>query len=385
MLRIRPYIIISGFNLNDNNRGTAALGYGSVSFLQEKGLLQEGQTLLSIRSFNNVLKPVFWKKNQNTLDFNGTSWKFKTIYIHNIFLWLYFRFGILLPFTTLWYYIKKISLVAAINGGDGFSDIYNTKTFFGRLLETKIAMKAGIPLIILPQTLGPFKEKENYAIAEKILKYADKVYVRDNKFTEELQKMGVDFEETKDLSYYMKPEPWDIEILPNAVGINVSGLAYSNGFRTLAGKFDHYPELIGKLIETFQKKAVPVYLIPHSYNYTHPEVNNDDIVACREAYNRLAEKQNVFLIDKDLISPQVKYVISRMTFFVGTRMHANFAAIYTGVPVFGLSYSYKFKGAFEANGIFDSTASVIDMKEDDVEPIISRIITKYENTNLPIR
>jgi len=47
--------------------------------------------------------------------------------------------------------------------------------------------------------------------------------------------------------------------------------------------------------------------------------------------------------------------------------------------------SYKFKGAFEANGIFDSTASVIDMKEDDVEPIISRIITKYENTNLPIR
>lgn len=40
-----------------------------------------------------------------------------------------------------------------------------------------------------------------------------------------------------------------------------------------------------------------------------------------------------------------------MSFFIGTRMHANFAAIYTGVPLFGLAYSYKFEGAFNANGL----------------------------------
>lgn len=77
------------------------------------------------------------------------------------------------------------------------------------------------------------------------------------------------------------------------------------------------------------------------------------MVACREVYNNLKNKANVILIDKDLIAPQVKYIISRMSFFIGTRMHANFAAIYTGVPLFGLAYSYKFQGAFEAMVFMD--------------------------------
>ena len=374
------YVVISGFSPKDSNRGTAALGYGSVPFLQAKGYLKPEQTLLNIRSFNNPLKPVFWRHCQEKIAIGGKEWNYETIYVHNIVLWLFIHFRLLLPFTTLWRKIKHIACVAAINGGDGFSDIYGDRTFLMRLPESKVAMSANIPLIILPQTLGPFKDENNLRQAKKILTYAKEVYVRDDKFVEELQAMGVDYEETKDLSYYMKPEPWDIDVMPNAVGINVSGLAYSNSFRTLTGKFDHYPMLTERLIEAFQEKDVPVYLIPHSYNYSQPEPGNDDMIACRDAYTRLKSKRNVFLIDKDLTSPQVKYVISRMSFFVGTRMHANFAAIYTGVPVFGLSYSYKFKGAFEANGIFDSTASVVGIGEKDIDGIIQSVLEKYNHT-----
>ena len=373
------FFIISGFNIHDNNRGTAALSYGALSFLRERGLLDNKHTLVNIRTFNNPLKRCFWTIHKHVITIGGSRFTHFDIYTHRLVYLLYVRYGILLPFTTLRRQLKKVECVAAINGGDGFSDIYGTRSFLGRLPETKLAMRAGIPVIQLPQTLGPFKEPENYALAERILKYAKEVYVRDDRFCEELQKMDVAFTQTKDLSFYMKPEPWDIEILPNAVGINVSGLAYSNKFRTLSGRFDYYPLLIEKLIETFQTRGVPIYLIPHSYNYLQPEEDNDDIVACKEAYHRLKNKENVFLIDKDLISPQIKYVISKMSFFIGTRMHANFAAIYAGVPVFGLSYSYKFKGAFEANGIYNSTASVLDIKKQDIDNIISLIIEKYDN------
>ena len=34
---IKPYVFISGLALRDNNRGTAALGYGAISFLKDKG------------------------------------------------------------------------------------------------------------------------------------------------------------------------------------------------------------------------------------------------------------------------------------------------------------------------------------------------------------
>ena len=36
----KKYIIISGLKIKDNNRGTAALGYGSITFLRQKGLLE---------------------------------------------------------------------------------------------------------------------------------------------------------------------------------------------------------------------------------------------------------------------------------------------------------------------------------------------------------
>ena len=86
-------------------------------------------------------------------------------------------------------------------------------------------------------------------------------------------------------------------------------------------------------------------------------------------------------MDKDLISPQVKYVISKMSFFIGTRMHANFAAIYTNVPVFGLSYSYKFAGAFEANGLSASqTLSIVNMSEKHISDAIMTIDSFYKQS-----
>lgn len=46
---MKNFIIISGLNLNDNNRGTAALSYGAFSFLKEREWLNEKQTILNIK------------------------------------------------------------------------------------------------------------------------------------------------------------------------------------------------------------------------------------------------------------------------------------------------------------------------------------------------
>jgi polysaccharide pyruvyl transferase WcaK-like protein len=216
-------------------------------------------------------------------------------------------------------------------------------------------------------------------LAERILRYAKKVYIRDKQFTQNLITMGVNYEKTKDLSAYMQTEPWGIDIEQGSIGLNVSGLAYSNQFRSLSGEFENYPELIERIIEFFQRKNRKIYLIPHSYNYNKPENNNDDMVACRLAYNRLRDKKNVILVDKELTSPQVKFLISKMSFFIGTRMHANFAAIYTNVPLFGLAYSYKFKGAFDANGLDGDmqTAMINNITLEDIDKKVNKIGSVY--------
>lgn len=378
----KKYVVISGLNLRDNNRGTAALGYGSFYFLKENGLLRDKDVVVTFGYYNNFFKSSNTAVKESEVEFEGFKIKNLRIPVLKLEKKLLDKFGIVLPFTRFGKIIRNLRWVAAINGGDGFSDIYSTETFISRLHETNIAMKCNIPVIILPQTIGPFKEESNRVIANRILQYSTRIYVRDDKFIKELNSMGLKYEMTKDLSAYMKPQPFDIDIEPNAVGLNVSGLTYSNTFRTLSGQFASYPYLINAIIRYFQSQHVPIYLIPHSYNYNHPEESNDDLVAIRDLYAKLEDTTNVHVVDRDMISPQVKYVISQMSFFIGTRMHANFAAIYTKVPLFGLAYSYKFQGAFEANGIYDSTAMINNITEEECDAIVVKISNKFKQNKI---
>lgn len=379
----KKYFIISGMSLRDNNRGTAALGYGAISFLLERGFVTEDMELLEIK-YNDS----FFPKNDvcEKLTIQGKVWKKRTVFVSLNVSRIQRHLGVILPFTKLTRIQRQVAFVAAINGGDGFSDIYNTNSFRNRLADTILAMSGNVPLIQLPQTLGPFSKPENYELAKRILQYSQHVYVRDTKYISELDKMGVKYELTKDLSAYMQPEEWSIDIIPGSIGINVSGLAYSNTFRALSGQFDAYPKLVETIITHFQKKNKTIYLIPHSYNYNKPEVSNDDLVASKAVYNSLSDKTNVVVVDGDLISPQIKYVISKMSFFIGTRMHANFAAIYTHVPVFGLAYSYKFEGAFEANGLSkDQTYLINNINNNDIKTIVNKIESLYTQNAVSLK
>ena len=308
------YVIISGLDLTDNNRGTAALGYGSFYFLKERGYLKDNDIVVTFRYYNNFLKSDNTTVKESQIMIENQKIQCLGVPVLTLEKKLLDKFGIVLPFTRFGKIIRNSRWVAAINGGDGFSDIYSTATFFSRLHETNIAMKRNIPVIILPQTIGPFKEESNRTIANRILQYATRIYVRDDKFIKELNSMGLKYEMTKDLSAYMKPQSFDIDIKPNAVGLNVSGLTYSNTFRTLSGQFASYHYLMKAIVRYFQSQNVPIYLIPHSYNYNHPEESNDDLVAIKDLYAKLEDRTNVHVIDRDMISPQVKYVISRMSF-----------------------------------------------------------------------
>lgn len=363
--------MLSDFNIKSNNRGTAALGYGSIAFLLKKGYIDEDYEIIRYRFYKNP----FRSKSIDVideLDINGKKWKYHTIYAWFVEKWLY-KHKIHFFSSTFKRTIKSLKLVAALNGGDGLTDIYGEKLLNSRLPEMNLAMEFNIPFVVMPQTIGPFLEDSNKQRIINILRKARKIYVRDDNFIKDLDENDIAYEESNDLSYYMQPLPFHIEIQKPCIGINVSGLAYSNKFGNLAGQFDSYPMLMTEIVKSFQCKGYHVYIIPHAYNVNKPEKNNDDMEASKLFYDSLVDKTNVHFIDNDLISPQVKYLISQMDFFVGTRMHANFAAIFTNTPVFGLAYSYKFKGAFEKNGIYNRVFEINNLPEAQIHSVVETI------------
>ena len=368
--------MLSDFNIRSNNRGTAALGYGAIAFLLKKGYIDKNYCFIKYLFYWNPFKK--HPANEETeLDIDGLKWKYLKLSVWIVEKWLYkLRWHFFnTPFRNT---IPHLKLIAALNGGDGLTDIYGKRLLESRLPEMKLGIELNIPFIVMPQTIGPFLSETEKSHVMSILKMAKKIYVRDNTFVSELDKNGLLFELSKDLSYYMQPEAFSIEIHKPCVGINVSGLAYSNNFGNLKGQFELYPKLMYKLVELFQSKGCHVYLIPHSYNINVPETYNDDMEATKDFYERVENKKNIHFVDKELISPQVKYLISQMDFFIGTRMHANFAAIFTQTPVFGLAYSYKFKGAFEYNGIYNRTYDVNNLRESEINNLISMIENAYK-------
>lgn len=378
---MKKYIIISGFTINDNNRGTSALTYGAVSFLKDKNLLTGINEFLNIRpiKLRKIYLLLKGLKTTQEIQIDGIAYR-RTEYRVPMLVYKLALRGLYLPGSRLKRLISQTELVAAINGGDGFSDIYGTKIFFSRLYETKIAMSCGKSLILLPQTIGPFVNKKNEILAHQILNYATQIYVRDSQFVDKLKLWNLKYTVTKDLSAFMQPEAWNIKIKEGSVGINISGLAYFNQFNSLAGHFYCYSALIESIVTYFLKQDKTIYIIPHSYNFHETEKNNDDLEASKSFLKNFQSSSNIILVNHDLTAPQIKYVISKMSFFIGTRMHSNFAALYSGVPVFGLAYSYKFKGGFDSNGLDGNqqTASIIDISKDDIPNIVHKIETVYQ-------
>lgn len=367
----KKYVIISDFNLKSNNRGTAALGYGAISFLLQNNYIEEGDEIINYNFYRNPFHR-FPKEEVKEFEIEGRIWRQHTLYI-SAFEKLLYRRKIHFFNTPFKKTIRKVKLVAALNGGDGLTDLYGDILLNSRLPEINLAIELNIPFIIMPQTIGPFLNEVNKDRIITLLKRADRIYVRDDNFIDELKKHNLTYVKTKDLSYFMNPQPFEIEIKKPCVGINVSGLAYSNKFGNLAGQFDNYPKIITELIKRFQERNYNIYIIPHSYNVNKPEVNNDDMESSKLFYDSLYNKKGVYFVERDLISPQLKYLISQMDFFVGTRMHANFAAIFTNTPAFGLAYSYKFKSAFENNGIFNRTIDINNVSSCDVNKIVETI------------
>lgn len=371
-------LFLYDFAIDHTNRGCQALTYGSIAFIKKK--IQHAD------EYEWIVPAYCFKKRPDdvyTVESEGKIVKIKKRYYflpEILFSLLFYRlFNKSIFNTSFAKDLKRLDYVTNISGGDGFSDIYSPLTFLILVWPSLVAVFLRKKLIVMPQTIGPFKNLFVKRVAHYILKGAHQVYVRDLVYAKKLEELNVNYIFNYDVSYYMKPKPVNFRIKDEAIGINISGLTYYNHYKNLSGRFEFYGELIKKVIVSFQEKGIPVYLVPHTYNYQVPELNSDDLQASKDIYDLLHDKENVFVINEDLVAPELKYVISQFDFFIGTRMHANFAAIYTKTPVYGLAYSYKFSGSFDLYGLNENYSSVIDITKEDVDRIVDRIQQVYNN------
>lgn len=295
-------------------------------------------------------------------------------------------------------YMQDADVVFSIAGGDSFAETYGFVRMVYVALPQVLSIVMGKRLLLLPQTIGPFRSLSAKTIARFILKHAEQIYARDQRSIAEIETLlkGVkerggcrccyDVAFVLDANAPKKAEAMSLfgpgQSRP-LIGLNVSGLLYNGGY-TRDNMFRlraDYKTLIHRVIDFFiVDQRASVQLIPHVVGTVeNPE---SDCIACERVCSELVSKYGEAL----RIAPgpynqnEVKYLIGRCDFFVGSRMHSCISAVSECVPAVSIAYSDKFKGVMDTIGDSSTVADARALDEDGILCVIRECYEHRERT-----
>jgi len=275
--------------------------------------------------------------------------------------------------------VADCDLMLDIGAGDSFATIYGFKRFFFYWLSKNRVVWAGVPLILSPQTIGPFDTWYSRAMARQIMKRCLKVFARDDLSRSYLSSLRLDTvaADATDVAFALPFERLDHGPTDKVrVGVNVSGLLFSGGYtgNNQFGLSLDYPATLRQLIGAFAAMpGVELHLVGHVIEPQRPV--EDDVAAART----LAGEFPGVLVAPAFTRPsEAKSYIAGLDFFTGGRMHACIAALSSGVPVVPMAYSRKFNGLFGTLGY----PRLADCKTDTQEQVVAKVLQAFEQRDL---
>jgi polysaccharide pyruvyl transferase WcaK-like protein len=248
-----------------------------------------------------------------------------------------------------WAVMGHEDCVLDIGAGDSFADIYGFKRFVFLWLTKMLAIGRGTPLMLSPQTIGPFTRQPYKALAGLPLTGATAVFARDRMSLEALGRLAPRAKShlSIDVAFALPYE--DRSHLRGGpktrVGVNVSGLLFNeaeSGRNKFGLDVDYAKLMRGFIGALSQRPDVEVHLITHVTEPGENHPDDDGVVA-----DRLAREFPGAIRVPNFPGPcEAKSYISGLDFLTAGRMHACIGAFSAGTPVVPVAYSRKFSGLF---------------------------------------
>jgi colanic acid/amylovoran biosynthesis protein len=370
-------LILTGCNPMTGNLGVSALCYATLRTL----FAELPEVDLSVTDQG-------WGMRQDTLTVDGAEahyrrfgirssrryWRSESLWNIRVSTWLG---GLRNPAAKA---ICDADAVLDISGGDSFTDLYGEKRFRAISLVKKIALGVGCPLVLLPQTYGPFQDPSNRRAAQHIVREAAMAWARDPESFETLRNLaGADFDPARhrcgvDVAFNLESLPPRCDQpLKSAgvgkliVGFNVSGLIY-NGGATAARQYGFkadYRELVLRFMQKMLRETdCAIVLLPHVITSGRYEA---DAAACENVREALgpAARERVTTLASPMDPRHAKWVISRFDWFCGTRLHSTIAGLSSKVPTAAIAYSLKARGVFATCGVAENVVDLRHLTTDE--------------------
>lgn len=221
--------------------------------------------------------------------------------------------------------------IALSVGGDNYC--YGNTGIYAYL--NRAFTKRGMKTVLWGCSIEPDVAAEA-SVAEDLRNYA-LVAARESITYEAAQAAGANVVQMPDPAFHMSPDTCSLDerfLKSSVIGINISPMIIQNEMNAGAA-YANYKALIRYILDNTDAY---IALIPHVV-----WVSNDDRIPLKQLYDDFRHDQRLILV-ADHTAPQLKYIISKCSFFVGARTHATIAAYSAGVPTLVVGYSVKARG-----------------------------------------
>jgi colanic acid/amylovoran biosynthesis protein len=270
--------------------------------------------------------------------------------------------------------IQSADLV--ISCGGGYMQCRGAKQFIDGFVYHAVQLECARRLkkkyIIFAQTVGPFSASIAKRM-EPIFDNALAVLPRENISYEYTQKVfpKANIHLTADVAFLLTPQMYDIRIDKSrrAVGITVRSWIFPECADREQAQ-ENYISSIIDFVDCLVKSNFQVFFMPQCVG---PSIDNDLIIT-NIIFNRLVEKKHVVILDEDIKPEELKYVYSKMDFFVGTRMHSNIFALSEGVPCLAISYDYKTDGIMQLVGMKEYVININEITGSGLTGLFRKLV-----------
>lgn len=224
------------------------------------------------------------------------------------------------------------------------------------------AINLGVPVVKCAQALGSFKNPINKWAAKTYLpKMAAIVsrgavthkYLMDLKLTNVVE--GADYAfllEMTDGEKRSAQQQIDMTFFGKEKVVGVSPSVVMKKKVDAAGK-SYVREMVDFIDYLTDTKGYKVVLLPHSVRTGTDKTHNNDLPLCQEIFAKLASKDKVLFVDKEIGSQELRYIIGLCDLFVASRFHAMISSLAMEVPTLVIGWSHKYKEVLDMFGLAD--------------------------------
>lgn len=205
-------------------------------------------------------------------------------------------------------------------GGSLLQDVTSLKSLIYYLAVIVTALVLNKKVIIFAQGFTPFRTKFGKIFTKFVLKYCDKIYVRDSKSREILEQMQISSSLLADPVFGL-----NLELPSKKEGVGVQ----LRSFHTLTDEF--IKNLASEIALRFPNQKIKLFSLQDSL----------DLKVLEYFSGLLKEKGLETEIYKNLNIDECVNELSKLEYLIGMRFHAVLVAAKAGVKVLGINYDIK--------------------------------------------